>query len=591
MLKLGLNSAGTPVLSDVANSSQHIRLHLRVPGGHLGRDQPVERGGLGGLLSWANRQPAAPWRPSPPIPAAGCTGTAPCMISPIWTAPIGTASKFTIPATSAGRVYVGTRDGTVHGFGSPSTAPLTGAPANLGPAPVGGAPATATVTATATAAATVTGVSAASTSMPDPFRTGPVTVTSGGSTRPVTLPVTLAPGDELNVAVTMTPHLPGGQSGFLNIATNSANFPAVSVPLTGTGVQAGLFATASTLSYNTMAGLDPAQNVDITNWGAASETIQSVSPPAAPFHAAGLPAPGTVLKPGQPIVVTVSFAPAAAGSGSSSFVIHGSAGAVAVSLTGTAAAGVSQMTASPQPVSFGSVPLGQQGTATLDITNTGNLPATLRSASVLGAPFGTPAPVTAGLPVNPSYDMKIPLTFTPSSTGTVTTSYVLTWTDVKGTHTLSVPVSGTGVNAAAGHTAVSPPGGGWTLNGSARMSGTSLVLTQAAANTAGSAVYSVPEPSYGLTASFTAKLGGGTGGDGLTFSLLNAAAEGPTALGGNGANLGFGGLSGVAITLETDKNAGDPSDNFVGIANGATGGTWTTWPPLRTCPRCAPAAT
>ena len=574
VLKLGLNPAGRPALSDVANSAATF--------GYTSGSPVVTSNG-------ANPASAVVWvvgaaggngargtlEAFDAVPPAGCSTTKPCTISPIWSAPIGTASKFAIPATDAGRVYVGTRDGTVLGFGSPSQAPLTASPVNFGHVPVGGAVGSATVTARATTAVTVTGVTASSASTPNPFSTGNVTRTHGGSTTPVTFPVTLAAGDTLNVPVTMKPGQPGGLSGFLSIATNSANFPTVSVPLTGDGVEAGLFATARTLTYSSVAGLKPAQSVDITNWGAATETIQSATAPTGPFSAAGLPVPGTELGPGQSIVVTVTFGPAAAGTFSSSVVIHGSAGSVTVGLTGKAAAGLSRMTPSARPVSFGSVPLGQQGTATLDITNAGNLPATISSASVLGAPFGTPAPVTAGLPLNPGYDLSIPLTFTPASTGAVSASYRFTWTDTLGTHTLSVPVTGTGVAAAAGQAAVSPPGGGWTSNGGARMSGTSLVLTPVAPDTAGSAVYPVAEPSSSLHVSFTASLGGGTGGDGLTFSLLNAATEGPHALGGAGADLGFGGLSGVAVSLDTQRGPGDPSGNFIGISSGATGGHLT----------------
>jgi hypothetical protein len=587
VLKLGLNSAGRPALSDVANSAATF--------GYTSGSPVVTSNGT-------NRASAVVWvvgaagengargtlEAFDAVPPAGCSSAKPCTISPIWSAPIGTASKFAIPATDAGRVYVGTRDGTVVGFGSPSKAPLTAPPVSFGHVPVGGTAGSATVTALATAAVTVTGVTASSASTPDPFSTGKVTRTHSGVTTPVAFPVTLAAGDTLHVPVSMAPRQPGGLGGFLSIATNSANFPTVSVPLTGDGVEAGLFATASTLSYSTVAGLRPADSVDITNWGAADERIESASRPAAPFSAAGLPLTGTKLEPGQSIVVTVIYAPTTSGTSASSFVIHGSAGPVTVGLTGKASAGLSRMTPSARPVSFGSVPLGQQGTATLDITNAGNLPATISSASVLGAPFGTPAPVTAGLPLNPGYDLSIPLTFTPASTGAVSASYRFTWTDTLGTHTLSVPVTGTGVAAAAGQQAVSPPGGGWTSNGSTRMSGTSLVLTPAAPDTAGSAVYPVPEPSSGLHVSFTASLGGGTGGDGLTFSLLNAATEGPHALGGDGADLGFGGLSGVAVILDTQRGAGDPSGNFIGISTGATGGhliylaTATNVPALRT---------
>jgi hypothetical protein len=233
------------------------------------------------------------------------------------------------------------------------------------------------------------------------------------------------------------------------------------------------------------------------------------------------------------------------------------------------------MTPAPASVNIGSVPLGQQGHASLVLTNDGNLPATITAAGALPAPFGITSPVDQGLPVNPGYDLDIPVTFSPASTGAVATTFQVGWTDAAGRHTLRVPVSGTGVAAAAGRTAVSPPGGGWTLNGSARMSGSSLVLTPAAAGQAGSAVYPVPEASGGLDVTFTAHIGGGTGGDGMTFSMLDAATQGPGALGGDGGNLGFGGLPGAAVTLDTRRNPGDPSANFIGIATGSAGGQVT----------------
>jgi hypothetical protein len=160
------------------------------------------------------------------------------------------------------------------------------------------------------------------------------------------------------------------------------------------------------------------------------------------------------------------------------------------------------------------------------------------------------------------------------SVGTAADSYQLTWTDANGSHTLSVPVTGTGT-AAAG-VAVPPPGGGWTFNGTAKMTGANLSLTRPVDNQAGAAVYSLPEPSSGLRAKFTARLGGGTGADGMTLALLDASKTGQRAVGGNGALLGFGPLPGVAVTLDTRKaGAGYPSKSFVGIATGTNGGLLT----------------
>ena len=119
VLKLGLNSAGRPALSDVANSAATFGYTSGSPvvtsnGANLASAVVWVVGAAGGNGARGTLEAFDA------VPPAGCSTTKPCTISPIWSAPIGTASKFAIPATDAGRVYVGTRDGTVLGFGSPS---------------------------------------------------------------------------------------------------------------------------------------------------------------------------------------------------------------------------------------------------------------------------------------------------------------------------------------------------------------------------------------------------------------------------------------------------------------------------------------
>ena len=63
---------------------------------------------------------------------------------------MGTASKFNPPGVADNRLYVGTRDGHVLGFGAPVGAPVT-APAPTFPATVVGQSSTETQTMTATA--------------------------------------------------------------------------------------------------------------------------------------------------------------------------------------------------------------------------------------------------------------------------------------------------------------------------------------------------------------------------------------------------------------------------------------------------------
>ena len=116
----------------------------------------------------------------------------------------------------------------------------------------------------------------------------------------------------------------------------------------------------------------------------------------------------------------------------------------------------------------------------------------------------------------------------------------------------------------------SPVSGGWQLNGTAQLvttaSPANLQLTPATNYQVGSAFWPTPVPGVGISASFDAFIGPGSGADGMTFTLADAAVTKPTALGVNGGGEGFAGITGIAVSLDTWKNTQDPSKNFVGIA-------------------------
>ena len=199
---------------------------------------------------------------------------------------------------------------------------------------------------------------------------------------------------------------------------------------------------------------------------------------------------------------------------------------------------------------------------TFTVTNTGNMTLTITKAAPPTAPFTVLNPIPEGQQLAPGESYSVSVVFTPPQLANFTGTYVIT-TDT-GQGPMDVTMSGTGVPVPA--IPVTAPGGGWTVNGSARMSGTNLVLTTTHRHTAGSAVYGTPVPSAGLTAGFTARLNGGTGGDGLTFSLLDATKATATSLGGDGSGMGFSGLSGITVVLGTSWQPALRSDNFLGVA-------------------------
>ncbi len=416
-----------------------------------------------------------------------CSSTHMCKLTPIWHSNTFTAAKFTIPATSNGWVYVGTRDGHVLAFAAPGSKSAAATTTATLPQTVVGSTSTQGVSVTATKTVTITGATASTganntqTTTANEFSAGQASVTKSGSSTPtnVTFPVTLNKGDKLTVQTTFSPVVAGASSGTLALSTNSTTTPPIDVPLTAEGTQQGLYAQPSTQTFvwapdwptvvDVPVGGAKPEIVTISNLGTVTETIKSVIPPTAPFSAQNLPVVGTKLNPGASIAVQVTYTPKSAGTSTGSFTIVGSSGQKAVvSLSAIATSAVSQLTtvidstpptgspaisesplssgtATKPGVNFGSVTVGTKATAYIQVTQNGNTPATVTGVGVLRAPFAAPLKPAVGLSFNPSDDLLLPVTFTPTKKGTFTARYKLLWRDVTGKHTLVVTLSGTGV--------------------------------------------------------------------------------------------------------------------------------------------------
>ncbi|HKO34426.1 MAG TPA: hypothetical protein VJY85_11835, partial [Candidatus Limnocylindria bacterium] len=204
------------------------------------------------------------------------------------------------------------------------------------------------------------------------------------------------------------------------------------------------------------------------------------------------------------------------------------------------------------------------------LSNTGDSALTLSGVTLPAAPFSAVAPVIASgtvIPANSSVTQV--LRFAPTASGPFSGS--LSVTANTGQPAISVALSGTGATASGcASTLPAVTTSSWQRNGSASLSGSAVQLTPVATGAAGSVIYTTPLSSANLRICFDADIGGGSGADGMALMLLNPTA-GPGALGAAGSGLGYGGLSGVAVTLDTyDSGAGDPSDNFVGIATGGS---------------------
>ncbi|WP_433615892.1 choice-of-anchor D domain-containing protein [Dactylosporangium sp. CA-139114] len=428
--KYGVNGSGLPVLTSAATSPSTF--------GYTSGSPVVTSSGTtsGSAIVWAvysdgSTGSGGQLRAYDALPAGG-------QLHLRYSAPIGTATKFAVPATDNGRVYVGNRDGRLYGFGRPTTAALSAPPTDFGSVAVGST-ANATVTVTATRAVRITAVTAAA-----PF----------GVTAPA-LPVSLTTGQTLAVPVRFTPTAAGGAAGSLTFTTDAGT---VALDLHGTGTKPGLGATPAALSFGTVpTGASKTLGVSITNTGTSAVTVTGSTAPAAPFSATGFPATGTTIAAGASVSVSVRYAPTAPGNHTGSITVTSSAGPVTVPLSGTAVAGAAHLTITPNPVAFGSVVVGTSATQTFDIANTGNITLTLTKAAPPVGAFNTTTPVSEGQQLSPGDVIHQTVTFTPSTQGAQSAVYSITGDDGQGA--VLVQLTGTGVppssttNLAAGRPA------------------------------------------------------------------------------------------------------------------------------------------
>ncbi|MFE2424193.1 choice-of-anchor D domain-containing protein [Streptomyces hokutonensis] len=489
----------------------------------------------------------------------------------LWSAPIGTATKFSTPTAERGKVYVGTRDGVLYGFGSPARTALTAASLDFGQVGVGGS-GSGRMKLTATQDVGITGLTAS----------GPFTVDPSAVPTPAQ-PTALAANATLDVPIGFAPTTTGGVNGTLT--ANLSDGQKLVFALHGIGTRPGFGAAPGALDFGEIpTGSTSTLNLQVTNTGTEPETIASADAPGGAFSASGLPSAGTVVPAGGSFVLSVTYTPTTDRVDSGALVISssGSGGAthtLSVPVTATAITGQGHLEFSTSSLDFGKVPIGSSKSLTFTITNTGNIPVTVTKAKAPTGDFNSPLQLSEGLVIGPGQTAVQSVTFTPRSAADLNASYEVTGTGTDGNGSpqgaMYVQVKGTGTGTA---TTTSTADGLWQTNGSAVQADGGVRLTPASSNQAGSAVYTKPLRTDGLRATFTAKFGPGTGGKGMTLALLDPAQNSASALGGTGDGLGIAGRPGTVIALGTGWNQTLKAQNFVGIGRSSAGSSTIAYP-------------
>jgi hypothetical protein len=560
--KYGLDGNGKPTFSLVGNSTDAFGFSSGSP---IISSNQTQSGSALVWVVWSSDSTGsnAQLRAYDPIPVNGTMHLR-------FSIPIGQASKFSVPVISNNRVILGTRDGKLHSYGSPINAPLTGSSLSF-PNTTVGQSAVRTLTLTANFDLDVTALSA----------NDPQYVVNTPSPP---LPAHVPSGSTITVPVTFTPSGASISSANLSVTTTGGT---ETFGLSGTGLASGAEIVASppavSLGGAIVNGVPVTGSATLRNAGSVALTVNSITAPSAPFTVSGLPTAGSTLAPGASVTATVTFAPTTTGFFTDEIDVVTTAGEITVPVSGTATS-APHMTLSATSIPYGNVTVGLSKSLSFTVTNDGGAALSItKSKPPTGGAFTTTTTIAEGTTIPAGSSVTGTVAFAPTAAGATSAGWDITGNDGSGLKTITF--SGTGV---APIPPVPPTSGGWTLNGSATISGPNLILTPNSANKAGSAFWPDPVVTNGFHVAFDETIDQGNGADGMTFTFADPAA-GATAssLGADGGGLGYSGIPGVAVTFDTFQNGTDPSSNFVGIATSAIGdnlnyaGTNTTVPALR----------
>lgn len=268
---------------------------------------------------------------------------------------------------------------------------------------------------------------------------------------------TVAAGGNCTISVTFKPTAPGNRSATLTVTDNSNNTAnstqTVSLSGTGTGVPvAGLTPSSMSFANANVGGTQAAQTATLTNTGTGPLTISSIVIGGANSgDFAETNTCGSTLVVGANCTISVTFVPTATGSRAASLHVIDNSNNVGATQTVTLSGTGTSPTAavSPSSLTFATQGTGTTSAAqTVTLSNSGTGPLTIAGIGISGAnasSFGETN--TCGTTLAAGANCTISITFTPSTTGSLTAT--LTVTDNSGNATGStqtVAFSGTGFN-------------------------------------------------------------------------------------------------------------------------------------------------
>ncbi len=256
-------------------------------------------------------------------------------------------------------------------------------------------------------------------------------------------PSSIAAGASCTLSIAFRPAATGSRAGSVSIVTNAAGSPHV-ISLLGSGTAPGVSLSPSPLNFASLAaGSRASAGIVLTNTGTAPLSVAAIAASGSFFSAtAACPAS---LAPGASCTITVTYAPASAGSHSGQVSVQTNAQAApyVVALFGTATpAPQAAASLSRTSVDFGSQAVGSTSLAqSVTLSNTGDAPLAVESISVSGdysvSGCAAPSSIAAGA------SCTLSIAFRPTATGSRAGSVSIVTNAAGSPHVISLLGSGT----------------------------------------------------------------------------------------------------------------------------------------------------
>ncbi len=294
---------------------------------------------------------------------------------------------------------------------------------------------------TGTQSVTVTNTGTATVNITSAVITGAAFTVIGGN------PASSVPvGQSVTVQIQFAPTTSGAVTGTLTVTSDASNSP-LTIPLSGTGTQPVLTISPASLNFNNVpVGQTSSQTVTLTNTGNSNLVINLATISGTGFTMSSLGLPKTITA-GSNISFSVQFSPTSTSGATGIIQLTDNApgSPQTVTMTGSAVATGSSLSANPGSFNFNNVVVGSSSPQTFTLTNSGNATITINQINTTGTGYST-----SGLAPNQTIAAGATASFTgtfaPTTTGTVPGSITITSTATN--PTLTISLSGTGTRGA-----------------------------------------------------------------------------------------------------------------------------------------------